>query len=250
MKVRIMSDLHLEFHDDFYVEIPEGDVLILAGDVCIAAEVDNYIPFFEQCVAKYNKVFYVMGNHEHYNGNYATTESSLRAKLPAGITLLQNQSEYYNGVHFVGATMWTNFNLNVESINRARACMNDYHLVDGFTPELAIQENMDTRKWFEQCVPMLRFAPVFMITHHAPSQSSLHGRYKQSADAYANRMEDFIKKNSNIQYWAHGHIHHNNDYMVEQCRIISNPKGYHKCEENPDFGLEIQVEIPTAVTTQ
>ena len=62
MKVRVLSDLHLEFQDDFYLEIPEGDVLILAGDICLAADYDNYHPFFEQCVAKYNKVFYVLYN--------------------------------------------------------------------------------------------------------------------------------------------------------------------------------------------
>ena len=41
MKVRVLSDLHLEFNDDFYMEIPEGDVLILAGDICLAADYDN-----------------------------------------------------------------------------------------------------------------------------------------------------------------------------------------------------------------
>ena len=227
----------MEFNRDRYLEIPEGEVLILAGDICLYDEIDKTLPFFEQCVAKYDKVYYVLGNHEYYHSKWDEVLPGMRAKLPKGITLLQDQSEYYNGVHFVGATMWTNFNGSGVEIESAKSYMNDYHVIEGFSPEKAMKENDNTIDWFKSCVPMLKRAPVVMITHHAPSEQSVKGRYINSTSAYANRLESFIKDHPNIGYWCHGHIHHNNNYKVGDCTILSNPRGYENIEENKDFSV-------------
>jgi hypothetical protein len=42
---------------------------------------------------------------------------------------------------------------------------------------------------------------------------------------------------------VHGHIHENNDYMVGNCRIISNPRGYHGMELNPNFNPRLDIEV-------
>jgi len=72
MKISLVSDLHLEFG---YQEMPGGDVLILAGDICEARTLSKqfhstkilpYAPgmlnaydfFYHEC-AKYKKVFMV-----------------------------------------------------------------------------------------------------------------------------------------------------------------------------------------------
>jgi predicted phosphohydrolase len=246
MKVRVLSDLHLEFNDDFYLDIPEGDVLVLAGDICLAADYDNYHPFFEQCVAKYNKVFYVMGNHEAYHSSIEDTRRILKEKLPKEISLLDNRSEYYlpEKVHFIGATLWTNFNnLDIDLMQDASQYMNDYHLIDGFTPEKALQEHLNTHEWFERCIPTLKKGKVIVVTHHAPSQSSVKGRYIDSKGCYGNDMDSFIQKNSSISHWIHGHIHHNNDYMIGDCRVISNTRGYFGQEMNPEFNIGFEFEV-------
>ena len=217
--------------------MPGGDVLILAGDICIPTEYDRYEEFFNQLSERYEKIFYVMGNHEQYQSMWGQAEKILRERLPDNIRLLQNQSEYYRGVHFVGATMWTDFNNDKQKMEDARSYMNDYHSCYGLTPEITKEENENTITWFNQCIPMLKMAPIVMITHHAPSYQSVQGRYLNSKEAYANNLEDFIQKNPGITHWIHGHIHHTNDYKVGDCRILSNPRGYEGFEMNPDFLL-------------
>ena len=49
----------------------------------------------------------------------------------------------------------------------------------------------------------------------------------------------------NITTWCHGHIHHTNDYNVAGVRILSNPRGYAKYNENPDFNPEFEFELGT-----
>ena len=235
MKVRVLSDLHLEFSKE-YMEIPEGDVLVLAGDICIGSEVEKYHDFFSQCVDKYNKVFYVLGNHEHYAGTWEETFWTIQQNIPHQISILNNRSECYDGVHFIGGTLWTNYdNLNLNTMKQAQDCMTDYYSVrkkDGrnITPVDVLDEHMFTRNWFEQAIPTLR-GDVFVVTHHAPSQQSVRGRYKALQGAYANNMESY------------GHVHKTNDYDIGECRVISNPRGYFGMEMNPDFSLDKEYEV-------
>ena len=126
--------------------------------------------------------------------------------------------------------------------------MNDYHCVDNFSPQKSVEEHTFSTEWFESCVPMLR-GTVFMVTHHAPSPQSIQGRYLASVPMYSSDMEAFIRKHPNIKYWAHGHCHHTSDYMVEQCRVISNPRGYVGMEVNPTFNPDFSVDvIPDPIT--
>ena len=156
---------------------------------------------------------------------------------------MNNTSVLIDGIHFVGATMWTNMNnLDIDTIEQARSCMNDYHCVENLSPEKTIDAHLFTREWFNSCLPMLN-GPVFMITHHAPSPQSVKGRYTDSVGMYSSNMEKFIMEHDNIKFWAHGHIHHNNDYEVGGCRIISNPRGYDGYEVNPMFNPNFEVEI-------
>lgn len=252
MRINYMSDLHLEFGGPD-LEVGEGDVLILAGDVCTASsfvmrgeekEKLMYLRFFNKCVENYKKVFYVMGNHEHYSYFYDETEKVLREHLPEGITLLHNQSEYYDGVHFVGATLWTNFNNgDGATMQLAQNSMNDYHTVykksgmNLLTPQETLKENDNTVKWFNQCIPTLAQGPVVVITHHAPSPQSFNNGYREESSKpfYVNDLESFINKNKNIKYWVHGHIHETNNYQIGECNVVSNPRGYYKYGTNEEF---------------
>lgn len=46
--------------------------------------------------------------------------------------------------------------------------------------------------------------------------------------------------------WSHGHTHKSVDYMVGDCRIVSNPRGYRESEEffeNKAFDAGLIVEV-------
>ena len=259
MKVKLLSDLHLEFQDEGEFLPGEGDVLILAGDICTASDLGRkgklskrYKKFFNRCVESYNKIFYVLGNHEHYNFIFDKTEDVIRENIPEGITLLQDQSEFYNGWHFVGSTMWAGFeDANIVSMSECQSGMNDYRCVHinknnqftQLTPIHTLQAHIESVKWFNQCLPTLN-GPVFMITHHAPSYRSFDGYREEGVmGAYATPMESFIEKHPSIKFWGHGHIHSTSNYMIGNCNVVSNPRGYFKYETNIAFDEEMSLDL-------
>lgn len=249
MNVRLFSDLHLEFSSKF--DPGTGDVLVLAGDITttknvLTAGVRN---FFNKCVQGYNKVFYVMGNHEYYDGDVNTSVDVIRRNIPEEIVLLNNSSEFYRGIHFMGATMWANFNnRDSKMMDISEMCMNDYNIVANNSPELSLERFDDTMMWFKKTLPNL-LGPVFVITHHAPSFQSISGRYNNElSGAYATDLEDFILKNTKIKHWVHGHIHRSSDYKIGQCRVMTNPHGYYPHEVNERFDPNFTLHLPSLET--
>ena len=253
MNIRLLSDLHLEFG---YFHPGEGDVLVLAGDICCARDylddnalADRYDEFFNKCIEGYNKIFYTMGNHEFYRYDFHKTEQVLRDSLPSGITLMNNQSEYYNGIHFIGLPLWTDFNnKNKTDLNYARGLMNDYNVITKghrrLQPEDTYQEHIDSVNWLEKCLGSCK-GNTMVFSHHAPSLKSVSNTYRgeNSNHAYASNLEKLIKDNPQIKMWAHGHIHDSARYMIGECMVVSNPRGYYDYEENIGFDNEFNVVL-------
>ena len=248
-KVRIYSDLHLEFDCKF--DPGTGDVLILAGDICLACEVrePGIQKFFNQCAAGYNKVFYVMGNHEYYGNDIHTAKREIIDNIPSSITILDNNSEFYKGWNFVGSTMWSDFHGHNEGVMKdAGQMMNDYNYITKngrkLTPEMVFDMHHETMHYFENVLPTLK-GPVFMITHHQPSlKSLLNSKYNQElGGAYCTDLIDFISQYYNIRYWAAGHIHESQDYSIGHCNVLSNPRGYHPEALNPSFDSQFTRDI-------
>ena len=174
LNIKVMSDIHLEFGD---LDPGTGDVLILAGDICTAFDLGSnndldlrYRTFFDKCVDGYNKVFYTLGNHEYYSGLWEHTEQKLRDYLEPEIAILNNQSVLYEGVHFVGTTLWADFN-NGSALTMATAAksMNDYYMIsksDGspLTPKDVLSAHDESVKWLNQVLPTLRGKVVVFFT--------------------------------------------------------------------------------------
>ena len=245
----LLSDCHTEFWDGYDVLDPgTGDVLILAGDigmVCLLHTVEGapYERFLDKCSQGFNKVFYVLGNHEYYGSDFSTTADRLKEYTARydNVTVLDNNSEHYNGVHYVGGTMWANFdNMNAMVMSDCGFYMNDYHQITNssvpLTPMDTLMEHKHTTEWFDRCLNSLK-GPVVIITHHAPSVNSLDSHYVGSdvSGAYYTDMTQLIKKYDNITHWVHGHIHANNNYYIGECNVLSNPYGYHSDALNKHF---------------
>ena len=226
MNIKVMSDLHLEFGNP--IDPGEGDILILAGDICVASDLGSNSEsdklaqsFFRACVRGYNRVYYVMGNHEHYEGVWEKTEEKLRWELPDGVILLNNQTDKYAGVHFVGTTLWTDFrNGNPMSMLYAESSMSDYHTIlkmDGnkLSAKDTLSSHDESVKYLNEVLPSLR-GEVIVISHHAPSYISNKGKYRESnaAPAYCSDLSRLIEYYPNIKYWVHGHLHESVNYKI------------------------------------
>ena len=261
MEVKVLSDLHLEFEkiDSPIYDPGTGEVLILAGDIFTVIDLiedgfgfrERFLTFLDKCSQGYNQVFYVMGNHEFYHMQIDRAAKTLREWLPANITLLDDSSVYYNGVHFFGATVWADFcSACPEMMNTAEDRMNDYEVIMGpkgreLLPEDTLQKHQDSVKWFKQVLPTLR-GPVVMVTHHAPSYKSVAPEFLHTGTvgAYASDLEPIMYEHDNIVAWCHGHVHDTNDYMVNNTRVIGNPRGYvtkngTNGNFNPDFTFSV-----------
>jgi Icc-related predicted phosphoesterase len=146
MKIAVCSDLHLEFGDLDLKNTEQADVLVLSGDICVAADMrdrdpygimetaksNRYQQFFQRCSQEFPNVVYVLGNHEHYHGDFAYSYNILKSKLEylQNIHVLEKETVKIDDVTFIGGTLWTDMNkgdpLTLHQISRM---MNDFQCV-------------------------------------------------------------------------------------------------------------------------
>ncbi len=281
MKVALASDVHLEF-GPISLENTEGaDVLILSGDICVAKDVmswdDNGIfdrfdrsktihTFFQECCLRFPHVIYIMGNHEHYHGDYADTVTTLRNRLGYlyNLHILDKQMVQLGGVSFIGGTLWTDMNKeDPMTLHAISGLMNDFRCVENgnkpvrsstgqdgeqyqykarFTPEDAV---VDHRAMLEYIRLMIegKFDQKFVVVgHHSPSKLSTKPQYEGEVimnGGYSSDLSEFILDHPQIKLWTHGHTHHKFDYMIGSTRIVCNPRGYINYEPEAD-SFELQ----------
>jgi Icc-related predicted phosphoesterase len=150
MKIAIASDIHLEFGDLFLKNEENADVLILSGDICVAADfrksdpygivsygkTERYTDFFIRCANEFKNVIYVAGNHEHYNGDYAETFTILRNYLGhiPNLHILDKEHVTLDNVTFIGGTLWTDMNAqDPVTLAHIRGVMNDFRIIQNST---------------------------------------------------------------------------------------------------------------------
>jgi Icc-related predicted phosphoesterase len=258
MKISLVSDTHLEFGP---LELPGGEILILAGDICeyrtFKKQQSFVVDFFNQQCSKYEQVFMVLGNHESYKHRLDTTYDDLKALLPSNVTLLENQAVEYRGVVFMGATLWTDFNRgDPVTIEVARAGMNDFRAIQNYykdtgnyhklSPEFIYRTHKDTIEYFNTQLPYYKNSKVVVITHHAPTQLSIHEKYRHDHHmngSFASDLSELILDNPQIVYWVHGHCHDPVNYEIGTTRVVSNPRGYVGHEDTSQFNPAFYFEI-------
>lgn len=248
MNIQLVSDLHLCWGD---LHLPGGDVLVMAGDIFEASHwtkapstAQIYNRFCDQELCKYHTVLYVFGNHEHYGCEYLKTREVVQSHMPPNVFILENQHLDLDGIRFWGATLWTDMNRgNPVTMNLAQGAMNDYvrikhtHKVTqptGHSYYTSRFQPRDTVGFHKASLQSLKTSlqtniPHFVITHHSPSQGSVHSRYQGDPinHCYYSNLEHFILDHPNIRKWVHGHTHDPHHYNVGTTTIHCHPRGYY-----------------------
>ena len=236
------SDLHLEFFrgktPDFEAWLPNSsDVLLVAGDICTYLSKpekileDNKIvvdDFFKFVSKHYKHVVLVFGNHDYWGDEFLTAIRKARKTYP-NIHILDKDFVEIGGAVIVGGTMWTDVPLDKQLM--VQRCMNDYRYIEYHGKFMNINhtqvDNSQTIKAIKRVVLENKNKPVVVLTHHTPSFQSCDPKHSNVLDvAYCNNLDNWIFEQSNIKAWVHGHVHNKNDYMIGQCRVLSNPHGY------------------------
>ncbi len=295
MKIAIASDLHLEFGDLNIKNTDNADVLLLSGDILVAADIgtpdphnfmegarsNRYTDFFKRCSFQFPHVIYVLGNHEHYHGDFATTAGRIQAMLDgdmlSNVYLLDREVKVIDDVTFIGGTLWTDMN-NGDSLTlyHMRSMMNDFRCVENsnqvvnykayeqingvdnrekpvfktrtakFSPEDAFEEHAKMKGYIQQIVEGKPDQKFVVVGHHSPSKQSTHPRYANDTimnGGYSSDLDEFITEHPQIRLWTHGHTHHNFDYVIGQTRIVCNPRGYINYESQADTWQLQTVEV-------
>lgn len=261
MKLRIASDLHLEFADyEFTPHDEDKDtVLILAGDIVTINSLKNYKSFFDKISSQFKKVLLICGNHEYYNSTLSSI-STYRTYLTKykNIKLLDNWSTVIDGVYFIGSTLWTDFNSqNENTMNSAQHNLNDYKVIkvkedNGEEREILstdiLNAHLLSRKYLFNTVKRFRRvdpnAKIVVISHHAPSVESISENFRSGplfGLYHSNLHHEISKTKPNL--WVHGHTHTSSDYQLEDTRVVCNPRGYSGYEINQRFNDSLIVEI-------
>jgi Icc-related predicted phosphoesterase len=278
MKIKLVSDLHLEFAD-INIKNDEGaDVLILSGDICLAQDMHDHpegsinprVPlgtrqeaaqafrdFFKRVSFQFPNVIYVMGNHEHYHGKFDRSADYIREAFAqcniTNIHLLDRGVKVIDDVTFIGGTLWTDMNNHdALTLYHIEQMMNDFKVIriakDGFKrflPKHAASEHVKMKQYIQLILQGLTDdAKVVVVGHHAPSFMSISEAYKDDQlmnGGYASDLSEFILDHPKIKLWTHGHMHQNFDYMIGDTRIVCNPRGYNN--ENPSFDPNLILEI-------
>lgn len=126
MKIRYISDLHIDVNEDFPLELPKSDVFtVVAGDV--AGNINKGIPWLKQNVS--NGII-VAGNHIVYGHyDFGETIESLKDKLSDAfpengpVKFLDVGTGVYkvvkDGVMFLGSTLYTNYEVTSRHIRNS-----------------------------------------------------------------------------------------------------------------------------------
>jgi len=277
MKIKLVSDLHLEFADINITNNENCDVLILSGDILTANDLhdhpeENYQhleiaalkfgqsrahmfrDFLKRCSFQFPHVVYVAGNHEFYHGRFHQGIDHLREECAkfTNIYFLERDLQIIDDVVFVGGTLWTDMNkgdpLTMHAIgdmmNDFRVIKNDNHGYTKLRPAHVMDRHRKTVGYIQQIVDFNKDKKCVVVGHHAPSFQSISDQYKHETlmnGGYASELSEFILDRPQIKLWTHGHMHQTFDYMIGETRVVCNPRGYH--DENPGFNPNLVLEI-------
>ena len=274
MRIKLVSDLHLEFSDINIQNDNDYDVLILAGDIMVAEDlydhpvvpsiyeygsfadlgrkqqrVARFRDFLKRCSFQFPHVIYIAGNHEFYHGKWKRTLTVLSdecSKFP-NIYFLEAGCKKIDDVTFIGGTLWTDMNKGDPlTLHAVRDMMNDFRVIkkeeEGYTnlkPHDTVLRHRHMLGYIKTVVAERPDEKFVVVGHHSPSFQSVHEQYKGESlmnGAYHSDLSEFILDRPQIKLWVHGHTHHPFDYMIGETRVVCNPRGYENDGYSEDTG--------------
>jgi len=244
LRIRVYSDLHLEFAP-FVPPSSDADVIVLAGDI------DNGAAGIEWARRTFGKpVLYLAGNHEYYEGEFEAVQQAMGAAArKLAVELLDCSGVVLDGVRFLGCTLWTDYSLAPQEerpavIESARKLNPDYELIRSgsraFAPEDAIALCVRHRAWLLAALAAPFAGKTVVVTHFAPHPRSIAPAFVGHR-ANPGFVLDLAEMMGSAALWIHGHTHTFFDYRAGGTRVICNPRGYP--DEQTGFKPDLIVEI-------
>jgi 3',5'-cyclic AMP phosphodiesterase CpdA len=271
MKIRVLSDLHLECDEPDVIPHASADLVVLAGDIHNHAQGLRWAAqTFDGAVP----VVYVPGNHEYYDGEFGALEAAMHdaAHSVDNVHFLNNAAlvDPQGRWRVPGTTLWTDFELygaqpdaRAASMAAAQRAMLDYRgLIQvtwsgpapaergaprHFTPADSLALHARARAWLADALAQPFAGKTIVVTHHAPHRRSLAERYANDlvSAGFVSDLRGLVREP--VALWIHGHTHTGFDYVENGTRVVCNPRGYFDLRtgkfENEQFSWNKVVEI-------
>ncbi len=263
MIVRPFSDLHVEFWQQNRIQqilemiIPplptdKDTVALIAGDIDLAHRQETWLKIISLLAKRFRAVIYIEGNHFFYHNNFFGRIHDLKTKhtLPQNVHFLENESVEIDGVLFIGATLWTDFqNKDFFKMQYARKAMSDFAVIkksDGtrLIPEETVDLFQESKRYIFETLATAGNRKTVVVTHHGISPLSIHERHQGDSlnSAFITDLTGEIIDHG-PELWVHGHVHNSFDYHIGRTRVVVNPYGYKNVEPNPQYNSTLVIEL-------
>jgi hypothetical protein len=257
---------------------PLADLLVLAGDIAGGVEALRLFAGWP------HPVLYVAGNHEFYDHDHVDLRLQFAgmADRSGSVCLLDRAAmsidDWHRWVHgtparqqafgpwlaerealladitFFGATLWTDYRYSACGHDQAGQMqfaltrLTDHRMIRHggarFTPAVALQEHAINVAWLQAALQRASTPHRVVITHHAPSEGSIHPKYHGDPvnGAFASSLPTLLHE---ADLWMHGHVHDPMDHHDAGCRVVANPRGYALNLGSARAREDLRFETPT-----
>ena len=264
MNIQLLSDLHLESNPRFVPQpAPGADVLVLAGDI---GSYQTGSSLIRLGIADFGlgrfanwpcPVVFVPGNHEYDGQEFGVAHDRLQEVCQRlGFIWLEREVAVLEGVRFVGCTLWTDFDALTstqavaspvtigqqllardKAFRAANFALKKNHALVAGQPMLADAVRtlgLQSQAWLRQVLASSFEGSTVVVTHFAPSLRSADPRYgiNPGTAGFCNALDDLLP---HARLWLHGHLHCPVDYTAGGCRVVANPLGYARKNEQLFF---------------
>ena len=280
MKIQLLSDLHLEVHPHWVATpAPGADLLVLAGDIgsyqagSLLSDNDFGLARFSPLHGWPTPVLFVPGNHEYDALDFDAAHIRLRRTCERlGIVWLERevstcQDRSGQAVRFVGTTLWSDFDAlgpastaketgssallaqQLRARDKAFRAANYYLKKTGTTrqglpllAEQVRQQALVCQEWLAGTLRLPFAGRTVVVTHFAPSLLSADPRYglTPGSAGFCNALDALLPQ---AELWLHGHLHAPCSYVKDGCRVMANPLGYARKNEQGAFQAAHCIEL-------
>ncbi len=280
MKIQLLSDLHLEAHPNWVATpAPEAELLVLAGDIgsyqagSLLQDPDFGLARFSQKHGWPVPSLFVPGNHEYDALDFDLAHLRLRETCEKlGIVWLEREGivrrdRQNRQLRFIGTTLWSDFDAlgptpdavdngstgllmqQLKARDKAFRAANYYLKKTGTMrhglPMLAEQvreQALVCQDWLTKVLHDQFDGISVVVTHFAPSLLSTDPRYGRTPGSagFCNALDPLLAR---AQVWLHGHLHAPSNYVKNGCRVIANPLGYARKNEQNAFHATLCIDL-------
>lgn len=257
--IRQVSDLHLDRDiklgtrlDKLWYppSLPDDleTTFVIAGDIwdeCrfVTRVLEDGRTWMTKIANQFKYVVLVLGNHDLWGKNisfqYDVVKKALKDQGLDNVFLLEREVVVLDQVKFVGGTLWTDYNhhdplvmLKIPALIKDQQYINFGGGYRRTRPADFYDEHIKTREFiFSNAARDNSGQKVVVISHHAPSRKSVASEYLEprwdtlNYGYYSDLETRIYYEGQDIDYWFHGHMHHTDEYLIGDTKVVLHARG-------------------------